>query len=235
MGLGELKQQCYYRRPFTVVFDGELAGSSRREYVGVRHPLVRAAVQSIRTGEGPRVRCANVSVASAHVDQPALVLIYLMQTTGLRPRLELIPLAIEMITHARCDEVGFALMQALTSGSWKASRVQHPLKVQLDALDAAQRVMEEERHLAELFGLASNAALVDARVASQTAAVDIKVEQARATLANVAGRDARLTRIYEGRIRNLTTRREGIRDELAGKRALAVSVRPVGLAIVQPE
>ena len=60
------------------------------------------------------------------------------------------------------------------------------------------------------------------------------MQQAHRTLQLVAGKDPRLTRMYEGRVRNLNERSAGIERDLSSKRALAVTLRPVAVVVVVP-
>jgi hypothetical protein len=233
MGLAELKNACYYERPFTVTFDGEAAGAGNAEYVGVRHPLVRAAVAEIAASSGPLPRYAVVTL-DADVSTPAVVLLSLVQTTGLRPRLELHPVSVDLDNHKLCEEVGFALLQQLTSGALRPADSQPSTAQVLDAVAVAQERAEQLRFTWERERSASNAALVEARVASQASALEVKVQQAQRTLELVAGKDPRLTRMYESRVRNLIERRHSIETELRSKRSLAVTLRPVAVAVVVP-
>jgi superfamily II DNA or RNA helicase len=234
MGLAELKQHCYYERPFTVVFDGEAAGTGSHEFIGVRHPLVRAAVASIRDSAERPVRFATVTLPESPVTTPVLVLLALVETTGLRPQLELSAVAVSVDKHAESEEVGFALLQALTADSWGPGSHDVPLESVLGALTVAQGRIERKRFAWERARSDTNSALVEARIASRTAALELKMEQARQTLAELRGKDPRLTRMYEGRIRNLAARRDTVQAELIGRRQLAVSVQPVAVVLVVP-
>jgi len=234
MGLAELKNACYYERPFSVTFDGEAAGTGNGEYVGVRHPLVRAAVAEIRTAKRPLPRYAVIALHGLQVPAPAVVLLSLVETTGLRPQLELHPVAHYLDGHGSCDEIGYAVLQALTAGGIRSTPAEVPATAVIEALRVAEGRAEQQRYQWERERSAANAALVDARIASQSAAIDVKVQQAERTLQLVSGRDPRLTRMYESRVRNLTVRRQGIQGDLGSKRLLAVTRRPIGVAVVVP-
>ena len=175
-----------------------------------------------------------LAVRGLDVPSPVLVLLSLAETTGLRRRLELFPVGQDLDTLEPRDDVGFALLQALTSGGLRAVEDGPPVQYVLEALSAAQRRAEGERFAWERERSLSNASLVEARIASQTAAIEIKLEQAEQTLRTVAGKDDRIVRLNESRVRNLSVRRQEVREELASKRSLAVTLRPVAVAVVVP-
>ena len=226
---------CYHEQSMTLTFDGELSGSGNDEFVGLRHPLVRAALRIMRGDESGLGRFATITLDGDPVEEPVVVLLSLFETTGLRPRLELLSEAIGLVSMQRDEAVGDRIMQSLTQGGWRDAEDESPTTREVRVgLAAAREHTERRRFSLERERATANAALVDARIATQHGALTVKIQQAGETLARVSGRDARLTRMYEGRIRNLREKRSQVAHELGQRRALAVSVRPVALALVLP-
>ncbi len=104
--------------PVPVTFDNDEASRRSVDLLSLRHPIVRAAVgQFAELPHGMR-RFASVSVEEMAVsDGSYLVVIYLARTTGLRPSLELWPLAARLETGELDDDVGFRLLAAVARGT----------------------------------------------------------------------------------------------------------------------
>ena len=80
-----------------------------------------------------------------------------------------------------------------------------------------------------------NAALVEGRLASQLQSNLMKTNRASEALANLraAGRDPRVIRMYEGRLRGLRNAREEIEAAASRGRNLSVSCEPIAIVLVE--
>jgi hypothetical protein len=234
MGLAALKHACYYGEPLELLFDGERAGRTSGEFVGIRHPLVRAAVSRWKSGVATPHRYAVVGLPERIAVSPTLVIFHLVETTGLQSRKELTPTCVDLNSFSPRDDVGFALLQALAKGTLVGSTTTLLPETLTDALRQANVIAEQRRYDWERERAAANASLVDARAATQVAAIQIKIAQAEATLEQVRSKDERVVRLYQGRIRNLRAKQHQVEDNLSSRRLLAVTLKPVGMAVVVP-
>ena len=103
-------------------------------------------------------------------------------------------------------------------------------------MDHLDRALATRRRDVEVQRRADNDALVDARVASQVRSIDLKLQRARSTLTEVRrlGRDDRVVRLHEGRIRNLQADRDTVSARLDSMRLLDVSSTSVAVLQVHP-
>ncbi|MFZ0160910.1 MAG: helicase-related protein [Kineosporiaceae bacterium] len=232
-GRGGLANRLREGQPLEVTLSSDDASRTSAELLSVRHPLVKLAVEVL--GEDPlRLRrFGSVQLPTAAVEERALVLISLVESTGLRPTLELWASAVGVRSRDQNEVVGDLLLDALAAGRLKdgdpavPSNIDVLLRCAQDALH--RRQMETERRWRT-----DNEALVDARIESRRQSVQIKIRRTVETLEKVrqAGRELQVQRIHEGRLRNLQQDLTQVDGELAAKRAMSVHVREVAVVLV---
>jgi hypothetical protein len=213
-----------------VTFDNEDASRSGIELVSIRHPLVRAAVHHFGSDQTWIRRYGSVRVKCGPRGD-FVVVVYLVDTTGLRPSLELWPIAVDTRTFEVVDGPGDALLAAVAEGGL-ADEPAPPDDVVEACLDVAEAHVAFEQHRTEAERQRENHALVDAGHAAREASFEQKIARARETLEAVTGR-RQLERLYNGRIANLETRRDDALADLDARRKLAVLVRPIAVAAVR--
>jgi hypothetical protein len=219
--------------PIPVTFDNEQASRSSVELVSIRHPVVRACVRRFAADPAALRRYGTVGLKS-HVADDAVIVVYLAETTGLRPSLELWPIAVRATDGTPVEGIGDTVLAALANGILSDADALDSRQVER-AVAAAQSHAAELQHTMEHERRISNEALVDARKAAQQASFDDKLARAAQTLALVQRerRDRSLHRLHEGRIANLRIRREDALAQLDEKRNLAVTIRPVAVVVVR--
>jgi len=212
-----------------LTFDADLASHRDLDLVTLRHPLVQAA---LRLDSHDGLPFGRVQLESAPVGR-YLAALYLVTTSGLRPRLELACIAVDLDDLSRHDQVGDALLAAIATGN-----VHDPGPLSKDGttdafevIDAAEAAMRGELRAQRS---AENEALVDAQVATKSLGYELKIRRARDTLKGLVrdGRDESIQRMYRGRIANLEVARDVAIAKLDEGRNLSVTSRAVALTVV---
>jgi superfamily II DNA or RNA helicase len=226
-GLSELGRLLADEEPIAVTFDQAVASTENRELISARHPLVVSATKHFTESSllvSGRFGAVTVDKSVASVTGTYAVVVYLLEVTGLRSSLELWPVAIDVDHHTLVDGVGDALLAALAKGALtddrKALRSDLATDVEAAQSEALALLRREERERR-----ASNAALVDGRVAAVRSEIAHKVARARQTLERVS--DPAIVRLHQGRIRNLEADEERRIGDLEEKRPVAASMRPI--------
>jgi superfamily II DNA or RNA helicase len=141
--LGQLLVRLADEDPLSVTFDNEEAARSGVELLSLRHPLVLAAVHRLRE------TTALCRFASLRVNgDPAgdyLAALWLVQATGLRPTLELWPVAVDLSTGAVVEEIGSALLRAAAHGGLTEGGPLVPLERLHEALRLAESELDNRR------------------------------------------------------------------------------------------
>lgn len=232
---GQLAAQLRGDEPLRVTFDNDVASKLRVELISSRHPLVRVALNVLDESSLSLCRFGVVGVpALASSVSGCLARVDLVDSTGLRPRLEMWVTAVDLASGAEVD-VAAPLLEAVAHGRTQdVEQVVHPdasrlLPVLEDLLRRRRRDIQAQRR-------ADNDALVDARVASRVRSIDLKLERAQATLREVVenARDERVVRLHEGRIRNLLMDRDAVSGDVESGRSLDVSSRAVAVLQLHP-
>lgn len=234
--VGQLAADLRDQKPVRVTFDSDVASKHEVELISSRHPLVEVALQAL---EGSDLALSRFGVVAVPGLDPRcggyLAKLDLAETTGLRPQLELWVTAVDLSTGAVVEDLGSTLLEGAARGQlMDASEKPSPDLPRLlglvdDALSLRRQQVQAERR-------ADNDALVDARVASQLRSIDLKIAKAERTLRDVveAGRDDRVVRLHQGRIKNLGADRDAVRDDLSTKKELDVRVTSVAVLQVHP-
>ncbi|MEA2826788.1 MAG: hypothetical protein QOG43_1227 [Actinomycetota bacterium] len=232
--IADLIPRLHDEDPIPVTFDNEDASRRSVDLISIRHPIVRAAVRHL--GGVPRglrrFGSVRVETMSGSLDR-YLVVVYLARTTGLRPSLELWPMAVDLRTGEVNDDIGFDLLAAVANGTIRdgASVDTNSLLPFINIVDdhvlAVQLQTEMERRR-------TNEDLVARRIDTQVAIFQDRVRRAETTLGRVTEKrmDQNLQRLHKGRINNLNQKRVEIVAKLEHGRALALTVAPVAVAVM---
>ena len=219
---------------FTVTFDEQEAVAHALPLVNVTHPLVRAAVDHLAGDELLLHRFGVVSLPTAQLTRPVVAGLYLMESRGLRPGLEMVCLAVDTDGHL-VEGLGDHLLTALARN--ELTDAEYP--VGLDVNTLYSRVDLERAALAHRRDLElklSNDSLVERRIAVREREFHLKIERAERTLDSVLSsrRQERVVRMNEGRLRNLRLRLDEVVADLESKREASVSTTEVAVLVIQP-
>jgi hypothetical protein len=227
--IGQLAAELATRRDIRVTFESDVASKHEVELISSRHPLVDLALATLEEDALNLRRFGVVAAPGLEMTSAqALVRLDLARSSGVRPRTELWAHAVDLDSGEPIPDLGPALLDSIAHGRLvDAAHSPHPmledrLRLVDDLAAARRREATRERR-------AENEALVDARLASQERSIELKIERARATLYDVRerGRDDRVVRLHEGRIRNLEVDLDRARHDLQDKRRLDVSTSTV--------
>lgn len=244
--LGQLRSGTRYRisdltallrdeADIEITFSNEDASRNGVELISLRHPVVRAAVKHYGKLPMGVQRFAAVSVPG--LPDPGaryLTVLYLAETTGVRPSLELWPISVDLASGAVNDEAGYALLAAVADGDL-ADAEMPPLDSVEESLERITALALQQQHNVEAERRRNNDLLVDTRLATRRASIEFKIDRARQTLGLVR-RDRRsesVIRMHEGTIRNLTDDLERVGEEMERRRQLSLNLTPVAVAVLE--
>lgn len=218
-----------------VTFDSDMASKHQVELISSRHPLVEVALQVLEESSLSLARFGVVEVPGLDGPAGCLARLDLAQADGLTPRLELWVTAVDLTTGAVVADLGGRILHAVAHGELSES-ANEPHPELGDLLDKLDDAVADRRRTVQARWRADNEARIDARLASRLRSIDLKLMRARATLESVVDRDRddRVVRLHEGRIRNLSSDRDGTRADLDNRRTLDVTVTTVGMMQVHP-
>ncbi|MBN6052835.1 DEAD/DEAH box helicase family protein, partial [Nonomuraea sp. RK-328] len=225
----KLATLLHTRSPIECTFDPEVASKLDVELLSARHPLVKLAIEVLGEEELALQKFGSVAVPGLPQGHRYLVTIDLVQSSGLRPRLELWTTAIDVETGELSEAAGDALLIALAEGTLRDGDGRAPGDLKKLWRRAQERVAD--RHI-EIEGALKqeNAALVDGRIRAQENTIDLQIRKVEELLARQA--DQSIRRMHEGRLRNLRARRQQVREELSAFRALSLSLSEVAVLLV---
>ncbi|NLA36908.1 MAG: hypothetical protein GX868_14655 [Actinobacteria bacterium] len=199
--------------------------------MSIRHPIVRAAAEYFGGLPAAVWRFASVSLPEADApDEDCLVGLYLVTTTGIRPRLEIWPFATTIATGKVIGGVGEALLSAVASGSLGdgGSSSFGSLTVAREAIEEAMYRREEaERARATR----DNRAEVSRQISIQRAKVQADRRKREELLTNPS-LDGSMQRLHLGAIRNAQDRLEEVVNDLERKRGLTMMSELLAFAVV---
>lgn len=115
-GVAELVRILRDEETIYVTFSNEDASQSNLDLISIRHPLIRAAVRHFNQSPYELKRFGAVSIRGLGFTGQYGVVVYLAETTGMRPSLELWPVAIHRHTGDVDQDAGFALLASIASG-----------------------------------------------------------------------------------------------------------------------
>lgn len=228
-GLQRLQNLLRDGQPVLVTFRPERASREGVDLLGIRHPVVRAAIDSIEDRDLARFASVRLPGDAA---QPGSYLVgfWLLEITGVRPRLEVRALGLDLGREEFSDTIGDRVLAAAAQGELRDGPV-----VDGEALIPAWRRLREQFTIRsdgfERAARESNEAVVDAQIVAQAQAFDLKIRRARQQLALGGGES--IERLHRGRIRNLEGMKQDKLLELERCRALGASVTPVAAIAVE--
>lgn len=233
IGRSRLAAMLREGQPIEVTLSSEEASQWDVELLSSRHPLVRLAVDELGGDELALRRFGRARVPGLRSGKAYLVGMYLAETSGLRPQLELWGVAVDIESGAVDDTVGEQLLSALADGRLGETNVSVPEDVDGLLAVSHQWTAQRQREV-ELERRRDNDALVGSRLQSQRESFKLKISRAKETLERVLadGRDASISRLHTGRIRHLNQRLAELDFDMEPKRYLTVSVQPVAVVIV---
>lgn len=226
-GVSELGRLLGDEEPIPVTFEQAVASAEDRELISARHPLITSATKHFTESSllvSGRFGAVAVEAVPGLTPGTYAVLVYLLEVTGLRPSLELWPVAVGTDDHKLAPGVGDALLATLAKGGLRDDR--QALRPDLvTAVEAAQDAAAALLRREEADRRVANEALVDGRVAAVRSEIAHKISRAQTTLGRVT--DPALVRLYRGRIRNLEADQERRITDLEERRSAAASMRPI--------
>jgi hypothetical protein len=225
----KLAMLLHDRSPIECTFDPEVASKLDVELLSARHPLVKLVIEVLGEEELALQKFGSVAVAGLPEGCRYLMTIDLVQSSGLRPRLELWTTAIDVETGTLSEAAGDALLIALAEGTLRDGDGRTPEGLKKLWRRAQERVAD--RHVEIESALKQeNAALVDGQIRAQENTIDLQIRKVEELLARQT--DQNIRRMHEGRLRNLRARREHVREELSTFRALSLSLSEVAVLLV---
>lgn len=174
------------------------AAESGFPLVHVRHPLVRIAVDEIQADTLGMHRFGHVSLSAQPAEQ-YLALLSLLEGRGLRSFLRLEATVVDTQGHEH-PELSDPLLHAFATGEVRDGVLPMPDVVE-DLLCNAERAADLARLATEMELQEYNTSLVASRRASLTHSTQIKIDAAQARMDGA--KDPRITRMHDGRIKNL--------------------------------
>lgn len=215
--------------PIPVTFDNEEAAKTGLELMSLRHPLVISAVRRITASGAALGRFASLQI-SGDLPGEFLVGLWLVNATGLRPSLELWPIAVDLSTGEINDDAGLELLRACARGALREGSPTRTVGELTQAYHRAQEALDRRIHQEQAEKQAANELLIDSRLRARKDGIRLKIATAERTMRKVSDRGIR--RLYEGRIRNLKLRSKQIEAELSQRRGLVMTSQAVAVASV---
>ena len=231
---GELSARLRDEDPILVTFSNEDASRTDVELLSLHHPLARAAVAHLADRPLGVKRFASLCVEGLpNPDHRYVVVVYLAETSGLRPSLELWPLAVDLETGSIAHDCGDVLLNSLARCSAGDGPGVDPAEVRKAVsviVDHARRHQREE----ESRRRRDNEALVDVRLETRRAGVRNQIRRAEQALSEVrrSGGNPQIVRLRTSQIRNLEAQLARLPEEMDEKRALALTTEAVAVAVL---
>ena len=219
---------------FTATFDEAEAVSNQLDFLGVRHPLISIALERLARDNLTLSRYGVVAVEDLDHPGEHLVALFLVTSHGVRPSLEILPVAVDASGDV-VDGVGDQLLSALAHGRIRTARA--PVE-----LDVPELFSVADHHRAKTLGHLEqrgrevNSSLVDRRVAILAAEFDGKLGRERDLLSIGTQRGSSESYLLglQTRIKNLKARRDEAIAKIEQKRHFSIYSEPIAVVVVQP-
>lgn len=216
---------------FPLAFSAERSVGTSQQLVTTRHPLAKVAKQYFDEQGLAAANYGSIQVEAPFSEGDYLVLLYLVETTGLRPSRRLVPFAVNLVTGEIDSAVGYHLLSAVASGEfteWEGlAGVEVPSRLR-EVESAAQawlRDAEEEMRR-------DNAALYRSRRDSIEYGFGLKMQR---MLDRIHEREFSqpknpIIHLWRGVLRNMEVERERKIAELDSLEELSMGLEPVVVA-----
>jgi len=215
-----------------LVLEGDSAAHSDLELLGPGHPIVAAAAAA-SVEQARSVNFATFSVDSDLLEGDFVVLFTVMEATGYRPTSQLLPIALNLATLERADELGYDVMRAIAEGELRSSESPPPSQLR-EAVRLLMQARSELRNERQRDAESRNDQLVGDQIRAMESSYGLKTRRAEELLERMRreGKGERIQALYEGRIRTLAAREAERRRELERRRGVTVRITPITVAIV---
>ena len=228
----QLSAQLRSELPLHLVLEGDSSAHSELELLGPGHPIVAAAAAA-KTKEARGVTFACMAIDSDRYTGEYLVVFTVMEATGYRPTSQLVPIALNLETLERADDIGDEVMRAIAEGELRPSPPSRPQQLR-EALRLLLQARSELRSERQRDAEVRNDQLVGDQIRAMESSYALKTRRAAELLDRMRreGKSEKICALYEGRIRTLAARETERRRELEGRRGVAVRINPVAVGIV---
>jgi hypothetical protein len=228
LGFGRLVGRLRDAVPIEITFRPEAVRGEQIELVTSLHPLIRLALHEFENEPLSVIRYGSIGLPSIRTGSHYLINVSLARTVAVRSLCEMWITAVDMSTGERDESIEDELMTALAEG-----RFAHPSGAVPGSISESIRRLEGLVALRQISTRTErsqdNAALAEARIDSELNSLQIKIDHATDQLRDHRAERAEssLTRMFEGRIRNLGRDREDVQEKYRLKRQLTLSVESV--------
>ncbi|MEZ5252548.1 MAG: helicase-related protein [Microthrixaceae bacterium] len=217
--------------PFEVTVSNEDASRTNTDLLSIRHPIVQAAADYFSEMQTPLWRFSSVRLPDAVApDQRCLVALYLVETTGLRPRLEIWPFAATVESGAVVGGVGEAVLSAIAQRQLSDGAPTTPPSLDLASAALEQAMLQRYEQLLRT-ATRDNNAEVTRQIKIQRAKVAAERRTREETLQK-PDLDLRVRRLHEGAIRTAQERLDETISELERLRQLTPSSAQLAYVLV---
>jgi len=234
--LNEVDAMLRDQRTIFCTFDADVASRATVELLTIRHPIVRAARLWFEDHDAAALPRFGVVAIPEPLDEPALVLISVAETTGLLPSLELWSSAVGLRSLQPMPDLGDRLLSRLTSGEIDDGVLEGSFDLST-ALTMARAASAEMLNSVQSSRLATNESLVATRQQGVQSSFDRRLATDRDLLAEHVRnrRSEQIIRLYRSKIANLERRRDAKLAELVGSQLAAVTTVPEAVILVVPK
>lgn len=204
LGVANLARELDGRKPgLEVTFDAEVAAKESLELISVRHPLLEVIKNDLVSSEALLSRFGIVCLDDYQKDCPTLVGIYLARASGIRPKLELWTIGVDLSSQELDYESGDKLLQSLAIGRFfDSSSDLAGFNLKKASLKIEQFISEKHRAERDILKK-DNEAIVAERKATKKLSLQNKIARRSNTLTQVQrdNRSQSILNIHQSQIR----------------------------------
>lgn len=217
--------------PIELTISNEDASRTNTDLLSIRHPIVRVAADYFADMPKQMWRFGSVRLPEGQEpDEDCLASMYLVETTGIRPRLEIWSFAASLSTGRIVDGVGDAVLRAVATGQLRDGSSTVPAGLERAHLSIEELMFHKEQ-TERAKAIRDNSAEVSRQISVQRAKVRAERKK-REELLNNPALDASMKRLHLGAIRNAQERLDDVVAELERKRGLTMMAQLLAFAVV---
>jgi superfamily II DNA or RNA helicase len=209
--------------PLRITFDPEAAYQTSAEFLNVRHPFIDAIVNFYEKNRGLH----RAGAIKLHTESPGdfLFFVFLLQSSGLSPRHELVAVAVDMESRTVDEQISEAILPVLSEVDAETPESHPPLLPEIvnKCYEAAAGWVDRRRRALKDELQNTNQALVVARQESLRQSRDLRVARIREVLESVS--DPRIKRMKTSQIDNVNQTVEHKLAQLENQRGVSVSIK----------